>query len=243
MTPAGSPEEEGVWPPRPTLAPPVAGRPPYLSPVRLSRWIVALLSVGMVLDVVNFLMMLSVVVGLKAFHFLMRSRFFFTIHWFYLFGLGILAELLVICIQLAAAICFLVWTYRLAKNLRAFGVEGLRFTPAWAVGYFFVPILSFYRPYQAFREIWRASDPAPVGRVGQDWQRVKPPSLLLGWWTAWIVSNAFGGVIFRALDMAGNYRFDAVVLVLNTLSALLAILVVRRLTERQEQTAAVTNAG
>ena len=62
-------------------------------------------------------------------------------------GLGILT-----------GITFLKWIYRAYKNIQGFGAEGLRFSPGWAVGYYFIPILSLIRPVQVMSEIWRASD-------------------------------------------------------------------------------------
>ncbi len=47
---------------------------------------------------------------------------------------------------LSGGVCFLIWTYRLTANLRSFGVPGLKHTPGWAVGYFFVPIMSLFHP-------------------------------------------------------------------------------------------------
>ena len=31
------------------------------------------------------------------------------------------------------------------------------FTPGWSVGWFFVPIMNPWKPFQAMREIWQAS--------------------------------------------------------------------------------------
>ena len=142
-------------------------------------------------------------------------------------------------VSLATTILFLVWTYRADKNLRAFGTQGLRFTPGWAVGYFFVPIMGLYRPYQVFREIWRASDPAPASRVGQTWQFIRAPALLMVWWVCSIIDSII------ALLNATQPAPDATVIVhfLNILAAVLTIPVVRRITSRQERTAAAVTAA
>ncbi len=59
---------------------------------------------------------------------------------------------------IVTGIAFLKWIYRAYKNIKGFGAEGLRFSPGWAVGYYFIPILSLIRPVQVMSEIWRASD-------------------------------------------------------------------------------------
>ena len=64
---------------------------------------------------------------------------------------------------------------RVAKNVRALGATGLEFTPGWAVGWFFVPIAGFFKPFQAMREIWKAS------KNPLRWQEEATGSVV-GWW-------------------------------------------------------------
>ncbi len=40
------------------------------------------------------------------------------------------------------AITFLKWVYRAYKNVQGFGAEGLRFSPGWAIGYYFISFRS-----------------------------------------------------------------------------------------------------
>src|SRR5262245_10434866 len=63
-------------------------------------------------------------------------------------GIG-LAQGLVFVIT---AICFLVWINRAYKHLKIVGKPSERFTPGWAVGYWFIPFLNFVRPYQIMKE-------------------------------------------------------------------------------------------
>lgn len=62
-------------------------------------------------------------------------------------------------LYILAAILFLIWIHRSYKNLTSLNVSGLRFSPGWAVGWFFVPVMSLFRPYQVTSEIYRASTP------------------------------------------------------------------------------------
>jgi len=47
---------------------------------------------------------------------------------------------------LASGVAFLVWFYRAHANLSGLGAEYLTYSPGWAVGWFFVPIFSLFRP-------------------------------------------------------------------------------------------------
>lgn len=84
-------------------------------------------------------------------------------------------------LDLTIAVLVLTWIYRANHNARALGASDMAFTPGWAIGWYFVPVVNLWRPFQAMREIWRASS-AP-----EDWRR-QPGSPLLGWWWAlWIL--------------------------------------------------------
>jgi len=139
-----------------------------------------------------------------------------------------------VLLLLSTGICFLVWTYRLHQNLRAFGVFRLSVAAGWAVGYFFVPVMSLYRPYQIFCEIWRASDPGPAPRDGGAWQTLKVPALVGVWWGFWLGS----GIIDQlSATTPGEPAGRILAASLRLIAAVLAFLVVRQFTNREEQTA------
>lgn len=144
------------------------------------------------------------------------------------------AAVLQVLLLLVTGICFLIWTYRLSRNLRALGVTGLQFTPGWAVGYFFIPIVSLYRPYQIFREIWQGSDPGLAPRAGQAWRNIRPPALLSFWWVLWMISNVVDRLAAQTPNDVGATVVGAA---FSLISAVLAVLVVRTFTARQEKTA------
>lgn len=150
-------------------------------------------------------------------------------------------------IQLAVfgvtALLFLVWIYRAYKNLRAFNVEGLKYSPGWAVGGWFVPILNWWRPYQVMSEIWRGSSPEAVGTNDRTWERI-PASPLLGfWWALWIIGGFVGSFLLRSIfsepeDLEQLRTYSVAVVVgdgIEIPAAILAILVVSQITSRQEE--------
>ena len=83
------------------------------------------------------------------------------------------------------------WIHRANYNARQLGAKEMVFTPGWAVGWYFVPLFTLWKPYQAMKEIWKAIA-AP-----QAWKSQKAPGLLPWWWFFWITSNIFGYVSFR----------------------------------------------
>ncbi len=77
----------------------------------------------------------------------------------------------------AGAIGFLVWWYRAYDNLPGLTGFSRRFGRGWAVGAWFVPILSLWRPKQIGNDIWRAGDPAARGN--REWMSLQVGSLVL----------------------------------------------------------------
>jgi hypothetical protein len=115
-------------------------------------------------------------------------------------GLGILT-----------GIIFLKWIYRSYKNIQGFGAQGLRFSPGWAVGYYFIPILSLIRPVQVMNEIWRASDDP------RDWPKRPGSWLIASWWTLFLVYTGITQISLElAIQASTNDQW--------TLAAVLAIL-------------------
>ena len=137
---------------------------------------------------------------------------------------------------IVTAIAFCLWIHRSHRNLPALGARDLKYSPAWAVGGFFVPILSLYRPYQVTKEIWKASDPD----VGPDWQDA-PTSPLIGWWWVTFILSSYAGYILLRMTLSAETISDFMSLSVMTLvtdiidipAAILAIILVRTIAQRQ----------
>ncbi len=140
------------------------------------------------------------------------------------------------------AISFLAWIHRAHRNLSALGVGGLKYSPMWAVGCFFVPIMNLFRPYQVMREIWRASDPG--GKAYHDsWcPKSGAPALMGWWWGSWLAYNLittlayrFSRLIETPHELMMKSWVDVVADALSIMSAVFAALVVTTIDEWQEE--------
>jgi hypothetical protein len=93
-------------------------------------------------------------------------------------GAGIVALLL----RVALIPVFLVWFYRARKDANGRG-QRQRWSPGWAIGAWFVPIVYLWFPYQIMADIWRANLSA---------ERRNRPAVLPGfWWGCWLVGEGF----------------------------------------------------
>ena len=95
-----------------------------------------------------------------------------------------------------SGILILKWIYRANYNARQLGAKNMEFTPGWSIGWYFIPIFTLWKPYQAMKEIWKASH-AP-----NDWENASTSSILGWWWFFWIVSNGIGNITFRLANSA-----------------------------------------
>lgn len=138
-----------------------------------------------------------------------------------------------------AGVAWLVWQHRAHANLTALGAGKLRFTPGWAVGWWFVPFANLVRPPQVMSELIRASDPAD----GRDEQAApKTPRIVWVWWLTWVAGGLMTYVVSRvsADDLAGLLARDRVLIATETLhsiAAVLAITLVRRVQKLQSERA------
>ena len=98
--------------------------------------------------------------------------------------------ILQLIIYIVSGILILKWIYRANYNVRQLGASDMQFSPGWSIGWYFIPIAYLWKPYQAMKEIWKASSNP------QSWNSQSVSSLLPWWWFFWIVSNMAGYASF-----------------------------------------------
>lgn len=120
-----------------------------------------------------------------------------------------------------AAVVFVVWLWRARANAELVaGPDSQRLGRGWGIGSWICPVVNFWFPYQYVVDVWRAS--APNRDDGGE-------GIVLGWWVCYLAANISGRV-------AAYNNGPSVAIVsagLDVVSALLAVLVIRRVTEWQ----------
>jgi len=145
---------------------------------------------------------------------------------------------------LITAIVFGRWIYLAKKNLPELGARYLRFRPGWSVGVFFVPVLSWWAPYQAMGDLAKAS------RDPHTWQLEDTPGVILLWWILWLLQQFIGNGVFNFATTAHSIDRLEVMTVLEIASGVLAVplyllayYIVRRIWRDQSQSIAKIQAG
>ncbi len=92
---------------------------------------------------------------------------------------------------IVSGVLILRWIYQANQNARQFGAIDMVFSPGWSIGFYFIPIVSLWKPYQAMKEIWQAS------QNPTNWPVEKVSSILGIWWFFWIANSMVGQAAFR----------------------------------------------
>lgn len=147
--------------------------------------------------------------------------------------LGILSAL----VQIPTVVMWLVWQYRAQSNLRPLGSTALRWSPAWAVWGWLIPFANLVLPYLTVRELSKASEP-DAGTL--EWRTRPTGALLPLWWASWVGSQILSGVAVAVVGSDATVRsvsngtsVAVVGGVVHVIAAVLAIVVVRRISDRQ----------
>jgi Domain of unknown function (DUF4328) len=141
-------------------------------------------------------------------------------------------------ILLVAVPLFAVWVHRIQSNSFALGILGLRYTPAWAVGWFLVPVANLWMPYRVMQEMWRANR-SPAG-----WQLDPANRLLILWWLLWLGSVIYIRIYFTdgtpldaLLTEIGNVKVEGVKAAFRSASSIASLVLVTLLQQFQVRVA------
>lgn len=133
-------------------------------------------------------------------------------------------------------IFYLIWKYRVYKNLQIAKVKGLGHSPGWAVGWYFIPIAHLFKPYQVMKEIWQATF---YSRGPEDWKTKSVSGILLTWWLIYIFSNLLSSQNIFSDHTISAYKKDAILSLLteplSIISGILLIIIIRKITKEQNE--------
>jgi Domain of unknown function (DUF4328) len=152
-------------------------------------------------------------------------------------------------VYVATAFVFIRWFRRAYRNLAPLGAEQPRFKSWWTIAGWFIPIWNAFRPKQLLNDIWRGSDPSLPPR-NDTWRGADVPGFFLLWWLLWLASTYADQVALRLAftgDTADELRNGSIAYLVtdavDAVLAVLAIVVVRMTTARQEERAAALGAA
>jgi hypothetical protein len=146
---------------------------------------------------------------------------------------------------LVTGIAFIRWFHAAYRNVTLLAPSEVRHKPGWAIGGWFVPFLNLWRPKQIADDIWRVSEMQPPPSYDRPSRLGETPALMKWWWTLWIIGTFVGNFAARAVlrthtlaDIRDSDKVDIASTLLDIAGALLAIVVIQRITARLAGTSA-----
>ena len=139
---------------------------------------------------------------------------------------------------LATAVVWIVWQFRAAKNVEAWGVEA-RHTPGWVIAGWLIPFVNLVIPARSMQDVLRGSRSDPsLSRVASE----RPAELLVGWWWfAFLGANIprqIEGNLFQNIQDPHDYYMwalaNAAYVLVIIAAAVLAFFLVRQVRDLQE---------
>lgn len=95
---------------------------------------------------------------------------------------------------IAIAVLFLRFLYKAVQQARGFATPYTYVSPGWAVGYWFIPFINLYRPYEAVKALFKAC----AAQAGGDAKPAAGDQLLSAWWAMFLIGNVAGWVLARS---------------------------------------------
>lgn len=90
---------------------------------------------------------------------------------------------------LVSVIPVLIWIYIAHSNLHGAGIDGLRFKAGWVTFSYFIPVLNWFVPFQAMRELHNRSSGEPVEFAGNSVDDVT------SWWACHLGATLLATVV------------------------------------------------
>jgi uncharacterized protein DUF4328 len=114
----------------------------------------------------------------------------------------------------AGIVGFLLWLHRAYSNARVL-VQDLAYSPGYAVGCWFIPIVQLYEPYRVMRSLEGASFPDD----DNPWALRMGSGEMTAWWALFLLRGVVETIAFRAHEAT----FGPVSVVLHLLAAAITI--------------------
>ena len=148
-----------------------------------------------------------------------------------------------------SVVFFAMWVHRSVRNMPALGSWDARWSPSGAVWRCFIPIFNLVHPLRSAIDAWKASDPTGRWLTLPARNAIATPAIFGLWWAVWLIGGVLSRLAFRLSTAAdtGTQVAGATLDLVSTIpllaSAVLAIMVVRQLTQRQDQKTALIASG
>jgi|GEM_PF-3426287 len=132
---------------------------------------------------------------------------------------------------LGTAIAFLIWIYRIAKNMVTAEVDKLKYKPGFMIWTWFVPMANLVLPYNGMVDIWENLQLYAYGRVRN------LSLVIVFWWLGMIIALVVYTMSFSTInisslqDVQSNMSWGYTANIISIITAVLAIYMIFKMTK------------
>ena len=101
---------------------------------------------------------------------------------------------LLFIVAIIQIIIFMIWVYKFQKGLPIIQINDARWSPGWCVAWWFIPIMSLFRPYQVMAQFWRCTS---LLSSPSNWKNTTVPPFLMFWWITSIIATWVSMIYLR----------------------------------------------
>lgn len=156
----------------------------------------------------------------------------------YLLFFSAITQLLSILVLLVTIVFFCIWIYAAMKNVHVLH-QDVKYTPGWAVGWYFIPLANVIMPYYVMKEMWNKL-------FSND--ENKRSMLIVVWWASYVTSNFIANrLLFSGSEeIVETFRKDAITIIFSEAALIIAglclIKIISSITKKQDADYSSSNA-
>lgn len=142
-------------------------------------------------------------------------------------------------LRLATFVVFLIWEYRAFANLRELQIDGAEYSPWMSLVWWIVPFANLIMPCRVVNNLWNSSEPEAAVSFGSYRGDGGISGLVVVWWVSFLIRGIAAWVANGLVNQIGQVAPEfphalAATGVFSAVSAVLALLIVRRISARQD---------
>lgn len=136
---------------------------------------------------------------------------------------AVVSALVGFLLTIGTVVAWLMWQHRAQRNLHEAGLQNLRFTPGWAVGWWLIPFVNLVMPFRTTSELVLRSAPSTDAPA-------EVPAWLAAWWGSWVGSSVLLaiGAILQGSTVEDTYRSGSYAVAAGSAAAVVAGILARR---------------
>ncbi len=149
-------------------------------------------------------------------------------------------SILQVLIMIVSIIVFINWFRRAYGNLHRLGISVLKQSESMALWCWFIPILSFFIPYQIMNEIHRFTKES-IQKFNKSYRAENLSFAVLIWWLVFVITNIIDWIISKGLSSAQTMngmislsRASLIMDVIAIFEAMMVINIVRKIAKMED---------